>query len=758
MKGNISYIKNGSYGFINGEDLLEYFFDKDGLKNCTIYQLSEGDYVEFKIEIQLGQKRDKAVDIIKKSSTSYRSTDIAEPGIHPDFVFDAFNEDEKLIIEQLKKELYLTNGGGSIPIGRSDYRYCLAKPTRDFNLTFNLNREIVVVFADYVSFEPRSLDVAAVVAKERQPRLRIDKSCQIVISRDEEIEQKLAEILKDNNFNSIVIPFSYKELLDDPAKGVVMERFRKYLFEADLFAVSNPIEEDVFFFGRRDLVFDIVNKCKTNTHSGVFGLRRSGKTSLLYAVKRLLTADGYPTVYIPCQSQLSPTSWQLALYTIVSDIFNVTKVKGQKDRHSKQSYLEENAAVCFENDMMRIFSEIEKPIVLLFDEIEAITFGVPNENENWQNGDYYVNFWNTIRGFYLKHTQVISFVVAGTNPRINEVPIIKEGMSNPMYGQLSKSNQGAYLTPFNLSDTQNMVNTLGGYMGITFDEHVCSALTLDCGGHPYLIRLLCSFINRELKQQKAKRPKVVNIHTYKDALNKFEETNDATGFYLMILNILIENYIKEFNVLKEIAINGKEYISNFMDDEALLHLLGYGLIENSDGKYSIRFSTIARYLLGKYKYDRKHLSIEEQRQEINYRFSCVEIALRKAVKNTLQITMGVDAAKEIVIDAMGNHPGISARDIDKARNLTLSELFDPSVNKMYFHLLSTIIIENFVLFENVFNKKTKEEWEEIFSRLNKARKVPSHSYSEGVANWNDEDFEDFRDAIKQVEEILKAYD
>ena len=166
MKGNISYIKKGSYGFINGEDLLEYFFDKDGLKNCTIYQLSEGDYVEFKIEIQLGQKRDKAVDIIKKSSTSYRSTDIAEPGIHPDFVFDAFNEDEKLIIEQLKKELYLTNGGGSIPIGRSDYRYCLVKPTRDFNLTFNLNREIVVVFADYVSFEPRSLDVAAVVANE----------------------------------------------------------------------------------------------------------------------------------------------------------------------------------------------------------------------------------------------------------------------------------------------------------------------------------------------------------------------------------------------------------------------------------------------------------------------------------------------------------------------------------------------------------------------------------------------------------------
>ena len=59
----------------------------------------------------------------------------------------------------------------------------------------------------------------------------------------------------------------------------------------------------------------------------------------------------------------------------------------------------------------------------------------------------------------------------------------------------------------------------------------------------------------------------------------------------MILNILVTNYPKEFNVLKELALNGGKYISNFVDDNALLHLLGYGLIENVDGIYKIRFKT-----------------------------------------------------------------------------------------------------------------------------------------------------------------------
>lgn len=756
MKGNIYYIE-GNCGRINGEDNAVYFFHKNDLLNCTIYQLSEGDYVEFEVEKQSNFKNDKAVKIRKKGADISNSKNTVNPGINPKFKFDNFNNDEKEILNYLKKVFYLTNSGSPLTIANSTYRYCLVKPTNDFSLTFNLNREIVIIFSDYVSFEPRTLDAATYAIEQISSKLRIDRGCQIVISSDEKIEQKLSAILKDTNLNSIVIPFSYKELLSSPNEGFVLNRFRKYLFDVDLFSSSNPIQNDIFFFGRRDYVFDIVNKCKNNIHSGIFGLRRSGKTSLLYAIKRLLKNDNYPAIYIPCQSQLSSSNWQMALYTIIRDIYKETGIK-ERNVHSKQSYLDGNAAVCFEDDILTLYKETSKTIVLLFDEIEAITFDVPSDNSNWADGTYYISFWNALRGLYLKNPNVISIVVAGTNPRINEIPVLHNGSTNPMYGQLALSNQGAYLLPFTLIDTQNMVNTLGGYMGLSFDDHVCSSLTLDCGGHPYLIRLLCSFINHEIKDAGLSRPRIVSQSKYNEFIKLFEETNEATGFYLMILNILVTNYPKEFNVLKELALNGGKYISNFVDDNALLHLLGYGLIENVDGIYKIRFKTIERYLLGKYKYERANLTIEEQKQEIQYRINSVEMSLRKLVKNTLATLKGINKSKELVLKVMTEHSAIQSYDLTKANSLSYNELFDPSVNKIYFSVLSRIIVDNFDLFANIFENTSKDDLRNDFDIINKARRVPDHSYTESSQNWTQSDFLQFRHSISKIEELLKNYE
>lgn len=173
MRGNIYYIEK-HHGFINGQDSKIYFFHKDDLTNCTIYQLNDGDYVEFEILKQEFRKNDKAIRI-RKLSSAIASEDKVNPGINLHFNYDSFNEDERKIISLFKKSLYVTNGGTTFSIANSTYRYFLVKPTEEFSLTFNLNREIVVIFADYVSFEPRSLDAATYVINNLHSKLRIDR-------------------------------------------------------------------------------------------------------------------------------------------------------------------------------------------------------------------------------------------------------------------------------------------------------------------------------------------------------------------------------------------------------------------------------------------------------------------------------------------------------------------------------------------------------------------------------------------------------
>ena len=262
MQGNIDELKenyngNKSYGFIYANE-TKYFFHKSALKNCTIFQLDEGDAVEFEPEID-ADGRNRANNIRKMHQVTVEGA-MTNPGINPSARISKYNQDETRIIHLLSKVFYVTSGGEEFRIGDSTYRYCLVKPTEAFTNIFHISREMVVIFCDYVCFEPRSLDAVAYVYSKIKSKLRLEKGCHIFICHDDLVEDKLTRLLKDNNVTQIVIPFKYSELLHKGTKASIFEeRFRKYLFDRDLFDVSTPIQDEVFFFGRRDYVHDIVS-------------------------------------------------------------------------------------------------------------------------------------------------------------------------------------------------------------------------------------------------------------------------------------------------------------------------------------------------------------------------------------------------------------------------------------------------------------------------------------------------------------------
>ena len=763
MRGNIEVIKenmNGSltYGFIFADN-CSYFFHKSDLKNCTIYQLSEGDTVEF--ETAAGNNgKDKAINVRKMYQSSAEEKEV-NPGINPLVRYEHLNEDEQKILHFLGKTFYVTSGGAEFKIRDSVYKYSLIKPTSFFTTTFQLTREIVVIFSDYVSFEPRSLDAAAHAYSMIKTKLTSDRGCHIFICHDDDVETKLRNLLKDSNLNQIVIPFTYRELLAPKAnRNLIIDRFKKYLFDTDLFAVSAPIQNDIFFFGRRDVAQDIHSKCKNNTHCGVFGLRRSGKTSLLYAVRNLLKQQEYHSVFIPCESELGNLEWRMALCKVVQDVYQTLKLP--LDLIDISKYQSANTTIYFEQDLNYALSHLSSPIILMFDEIEAITFSVlqGEKSDNlWLDGNNFLNFWNNIKGYYSKYPKHITVLVAGTNPMINEVPVIgKENVSNPMYRQLSDSNQGAYLKAFTVEDTKNMVNTLGGYMGLEFDEYSIGRLTSDCGGHPYLIRILCSFIHKYVRSMNMSRPAKITKSIYDKALPKFEKSSEAMGFFWMILNILMTSYPREFNTLKILALEGDKVISQIQDNDALLHLLGYGIIENNQGNYAIRYTTITHFLRGEYRFERQGLNVEEQKQEIQLRINNAEMQLRKLVKNTLQMQYGTSKAKQLVITAMTNNTAISERDVIKANEYTYPQLFDASINKMYFSLLRGIILENLNGFSNIFENCQEEVIKHHLLVINKARRCPDHSFTESSENWSWGNFAEFRESISWLESILKEFE
>lgn len=764
MNGNIISIctnaqGNRTFGFILGSNQQEYFFHKSELVNCSMSQLQEGDSVEFQIgPSQRGGGKPTATDVRMRTTSTPTEPQYANPGIHPSIELEKFNQEEQKIIRALGKALYVTNGGREITIANCQYRYILVKPTEDYVVNFNLQREIPVIFSDYKNFEPRSLDVAADVAKIVPARLRLDRSCQIVISSADDIEERIGELLRDSNLSSVVIPFSYGEFIADkmdPAN--ILNRFRKYLFDADLFTTSRPIENDVFFFGRRDYALDVATKCKNSSYlCGVFGLRRSGKTSMLLAVKRQLESAGCPVVFIPCQEKLDTLNWKSALYQVTEEVRRTLDL-GFNNLVAETEYETDGANNVFGEDMDSMLKQRSTPVVLMFDEIEAITFSVGEPDNPWYSGSNFVHFWNVLRGYCTRPGSHLSIVVAGTNPMINEIPTIgKDRIPNPMFQQLSSSNQGSYLKPFDIPSTRTMIETLGGYMGIKFNNSIPGKLVEDCGGHPYLIRLLCGQIYKYVREKNLKRPFEVSKAVYEAARAEFEKSNDAESFYLMILEILQTTYPREYDTLKILATDGDGQLSRVLGTAQIVHLTGYGLVEQNGNRFAICYDTVKRFLQGKYIFERTGLSYKEQALEINTRMNDCELRLRALVRRTLNAHKRELDPKKAVLDAMAAHPSVKENQIQIAEGLNYKDLFDTTVNHAcYFLVLALVIEQNYdTVFTAVFDEDKSTVVNKLKGQFNRYRQIPAHPIDEDAKNWSNEDFEQFRKDMSWLENIL----
>ena len=125
------------------------------------------------------------------------------PGVNKDTNLHFLNEEESNIVGLFSRKYWYVTRVDRISIAGSNYNTVLIKPTNQISMAFNLYREVVVVFSNYKSFEPRSLD--AVDGLNIQ-ELRLEEICCIIISKDDEVSKKISTYLKSNQGLLFLLP------------------------------------------------------------------------------------------------------------------------------------------------------------------------------------------------------------------------------------------------------------------------------------------------------------------------------------------------------------------------------------------------------------------------------------------------------------------------------------------------------------------------------------------------------------------------
>jgi hypothetical protein len=656
---------------------------------------------------------------------------ITNAGYHKQFQKVRFSVDERKILDALSKTWYMTSSGEKIYAAQSGFNYFLMKPTPRTSEMFNLERELICVFSDYVNFEARSLDIFD-KALEKLPTMRSETVCQVLISRAKDVEEKVDKLLKSDPEHPIVIPLTFEELLSGDVAMIVENRFRKHFYTRDLFAFLSPLKKDTYFFGRSNLINEIVNRYHSGEHTSLFGLRKSGKTSIVYAIERRLLASGDLVLSLDCESpSIHLLRWNQLLEKLVIKYHTLRGSKIKLDTAGR--YDEQNAAESFESDILKIF-KAKKPAtsLFIFDEIERITPGTAS-SLHWKESTDFIYFWQTLRGFYQKHPQIFCYMVVGTNPSCIEASVLN-GHENPIYASIPSQ----YVPPFSVEQVNQMVSRLGDYMGLKFDPLIFSKLTEDLGGHPFLIRQMCSLINRRASQN---RPTTVDKVLYLAAKNDFKESSQE--YLEMMVHVLKDWYPDEYEMLRFLAQGDIESFEAFSKDHKnyTRHLVGYGLVQKSGNGYAFNLENLAEILRHKHQHERMHLTQEEKLQEISSRRVRLEKRLRSTIKGALRVTQGKKAANQ-VLSALPESRRATLQTMD------LNALLDKDHSPLYLLDLVNLIKREWTTVENLFSiEKTK--FTVMLEEINSKGRPEAHAKA-----VSDDDFTQLRLYFKQLEQEL----
>lgn len=487
-------------------------------------------------------------------------------------------------------------------------------------------------------------------------------------------------------FPNIYCPYdSFSRNKGNP--NFLRNQFRKFFYSRDLFDFSEPLKKDFYFFGRTNLTVSIIEKHRANQNFGLFGLRKTGKTSIIYDVIRKLSQIDSIGVFIDCQdTSFNFRRWNSALYYI---LLRAYEEAGLELDLQEAQFTEIDAGYLFEKSVSKLSTQIGKRILFLFDEIENITFDKSGV-EHWCNGLDFMYFWQSVRSAFHHTTNVFTFCILGTNPRCVEEHFIKE-KENPIF----KAFVPQYITGFDQERTREMVRKLGRLMGIKFDEGIYTRLVEDYGGHPFLIRQVCSAIAKKYPQ----RPVQIDRLKYNAAR---EEYNRGSEYFDMLLDVLIQFYSEEYEMLNMLAAGDLETFKFFADQDYSMvkHLIGYGIIRVSDNEYDFQIDAVKDYLIHKQRRKALVKTPEEKWAYTCTQRNALEKELRKMVKVTLRIAYKSEAdAKAAVVKK------IYGGDAKKYSTASYADLFDSRKSNIYLKNLKDLINANWEYFKDYWNKQ-----------------------------------------------------
>ena len=795
MEGKIELIKlfdnRSSYGFIRGDDNRYYFKESNLSDGFDMEEFSEGDIVSFtpgKYAFE-GAPNPTALNVKPKNRSSRPYNPGYSKRLNRDNLISTLKQSsgEIEVLDKLSQLLYISYANKHDMGHESFFPFCLVGNTSVLKQYIRGRYEFLLVFSHFRNedWQQNTLKVAQSIRlrkeiSERRPMVNF----YILVSNARNLAEEINKV--KGGTSAAVIPFSFSEILacedKEALQGLLLSRFDEYYFENNMLGEKDHIEEDQLLFGDRGKIADaIVQRCKDGSHSGIFGLRRSGKSSVLKAVERRLAYNQIKYIHIESRSSLEGIdSWKTALYDIARSVrIKMLNLKEEDEEtradfdkklklFSTEEDYQKKPTQCFVEDVRR-YTKGEETFVIAIDEIELITYNTATSSM-WQNLDSYKGFWGALRD------SGCALVLCGVNSTINERSIIEfkgKMCDNPMYERVHNCAEFSknYLPAFTDEQTKVMINTLGSYSNVAFNN-VYSEINRAFGGQPYAIRQCCAYMFEQIKNKRSKKePYDFSKATTEALIEEFCNSAEGVELFKTVL-LYISIYKDEYKMLKQIALSPDKYRSIAAKDIRLIdHLEKYGIIEYDRTTNYVAFSIkkLQEYLQKNERKSPLDMDNEERRHFVQDNVAKCEKKLKKHIllyyTNTKE---GTTAGRKVLMKDYGTkHANIAvnpkAKPHPDPNTCKFKDFFDHDLFLMYFSSIKKIIADNWGTLGYAINECgiSQAKFRSSMDDLNAGRSDADHYDAEDMNAPEEWDIDDstiraFELALETVERIIDA--
>jgi hypothetical protein len=465
---------------------------------------------------------------------------------------------------------------------RTDLSGYFLRPEKEITDSYGFTQEILLIYSPFPTLQARTIQTAEELLTRPAALGRVETLVIFLVSEMSNPENWISTYLTQNRESRMLVPFSADALRQNRGDPwYVRNILSRVLFNRDLFNYRLPLERDLYFFGRDDLLLEFIDSAKASENRGVFGLRKTGKTSFLYKFIRTINEQkiGYTLLYDCKDTSVRSLHWSELLRRICDDICRLhnVKIKVPTDERLLSRYLAD----------ILLSIRKQRKVILIFDDFEFIT-PLSVDDLHWH--DEFVPFWQSIWSAQSARRN-LSVVLAGLNATPCERDRVGR-VQNPLFAIVAVN----YIRGLGSADLRRMILILGRRMGLFFDDGAIEYLSARYGAHPLLTRLVCSSVHQEIRALQIDRPLVIDPAF----LTKNEEERDSKLVYYCshIVSELKEFYPDEYNMFELLA---TKQIREFMDfaifPEYIRHLREYGLITyDVDGLAYVQIPVIGKYV------------------------------------------------------------------------------------------------------------------------------------------------------------------